>query len=278
MALLARAALIVGVGLVLAFVWLRPVVVAEQRWQALRQRGALRIGIDPGVRPFSFYDRQGWAGLDATVAREIAARLNLRLEPIPVGYDGFYDALATQQADVIMSALVADPAKTAEFAYSRPYFDGGLWLVISGRADTPRLRSGASVDLRGRCVAVARGSEADRLARWLERRTPGMTRRVVQDDRAALAEIRIGNCEGALVEWRAALEAGCTMNSPSPSPADGMPNLARGYACLSLRPRAFVIAATRDNSRLLAEINAALDAMAADGTLDAITRSTAMPQ
>lgn len=247
-------------------------VVAEHRWQALRQRGVLRIGIDPGVRPFSFYDRQGWAGLDATVAREIAARLNLRLEPIPVGYDGFYDALTMQQADVIMSALVADPTKTAEFAYSQPYFDGGLWLVISGQTDAQRLRSGASVELQGRCVAVARGSDADRLARWLERRTPGMTRRVVQDDHAALAEIRIGSCEGALVEWQAALKTGCSTNSPVPNPDNRMPNLARDYACLSLRPRAFVIATTRDNSRLLAEINAALDAMTADGTLNAIIR------
>lgn len=259
--------------MVLALAWLRPVVVAEHRWQVLRQQGVLRVGIDPGVRPFSFYDRQGWAGLDAAVAREIAARLNLRLEPIPVGYDGLYDALTTQQADVIMSALVADPTKTAEFAYSRPYFDGGLRLVIAGRANAQWLQPGTLVDLRGRCVAVARGSEADRLARWLERRTPRMTRRVVQDDRAALADIRIGSCEGALVEWQVALEAGCSTNPPIPNPNNRMHDLTRDYACLSLWPRTFVIATTRDNSRLLAEINAALDAMAADGTLDAITES-----
>ena len=69
--------------------------------------GALRVGIDPGIRPFSFQDASGWHGFDADVANELAARLNLRVQAVTVGYDGFYDALTRNVVDVLDVGAVA---------------------------------------------------------------------------------------------------------------------------------------------------------------------------
>lgn len=238
-----------------AWAMLRPAVEAEQRWQALRTRGVLRVGIDPGLRPFSFYGPSGWAGIDADVAREAARRLGLRLEAVPVGYDGFYDALIAGHADVAMSALVVDAARTADFRYSRPYFDAGLRAVT-------RLES--MDDLRGRCVVAALGSEADRLARWLERRTPRLLRRAVADESAALAEMRRGACDVAIVSGLTAARAGC-----APIGGQGDAPIIR---CLSLRPSGYVIAVPRADGRLAAELDRVLTEMAADGSLTRIAR------
>ncbi|PJF48735.1 MAG: hypothetical protein CUN48_01950 [Candidatus Thermofonsia Clade 3 bacterium] len=237
----------------------RPAVESEQRWQALRARGVLRVGIDPGIRPFSFYGADGWEGMDADVAHEAARRLGLRVEAVPVGYDGFYDALLAGYADVAMSALVVDPMRTADFRYSRPYFDAGLRAVTFAalRLDRPE-------DLRGRCVVAALGSEADRLARWLERRTPGMTRRVAADEKEVLTEIRMGRCEVAVVSGQIAVREGC-------APIDEWDNTA-AIRCLRLRPVEHTIAMLGADGRLASELNRILLQMSNDGTLTRIAR------
>src|SRR5450759_2416327 len=33
---------------------------ADKQWNDLQTRGILRVGIDPGWQPFSFYDATGW--------------------------------------------------------------------------------------------------------------------------------------------------------------------------------------------------------------------------
>lgn len=257
-----RVALSLGAALVAvtaALLALRPVIEAEQRWQTLRTHGVLRVGIDPGVRPFSFYGLSGWEGVDADVAREAARRLGLRVEAVPVGYDGFYDALIAGHADVAMSALVMDPARTADFRYSRPYFDAGLRVIARPSLHLERLD-----DLRGRCVVAALGSEADRAARWLERRIPGMMRRAVADEADALTGLRIGSCEAAIVSSQAAIQAGCAPITD--------PNNAATVRCLDLRPVEYTIVMLRAHGRLASELDRVLSEMAADGTLVHIAR------
>lgn len=242
-----------------AFLPLRPIVEAEQRWQALQAQGVLRVAADPSIQPFSFFGASGWEGMDADVIGEAARRLGLRAEVVPVGYDGFYDALIAGYADVAMSALVVDPTRTADFRYSRPYFDAGLRVV----AFAP-LRLNNADDLRGRCVAAVMGGEADRLARWLERRTPHMSRRLVADEPDALATLRRGDCDAAIVSGLAAVRAGC---APMVGQGDA-PNV----HCLSLRPVGYVIALRRADARLADALNRALDEMDADGALARIAR------
>ena len=251
--------LVAAAGAGLFFSLLRPGVLAEQRWQAIRARGVLRVGVDPGVQPFSFFGPQGWEGFDADVARAAAGRLGLRVEATPVGYDGFYDALIAGHADVAMSALVADQARTADFRYSRPYVDVGL-RIVGAAASSPTRPD----DLHGRCVAVALGSEGDRVARWLERRTPGLVRRVVPGEDDALAAIRVGACELAIVGGQRAMREGCP-------PLDGL-NHSPGVRCLRLRPVEYVAAFLRSDARLADEFERALAGLEADGTLDRIAR------
>jgi ABC-type amino acid transport substrate-binding protein len=231
-----------------AWASLAPQVQAELNWRELRARGALRVGIDPGIQTFSFYDAGGWNGFDADLARELAARLNLQLSSDPVGYDALYDALQTQRVDIVLSAVSPDPTRTAEFAYSHAYFDAGPRVVSS-----IALRSTA--ELAHKRVAVSLGSEADRLVRYWERRVPHLQRLPVPDDAAALAALHSNQADAAVVSvfgW-AALQA------------DGASD---AWHASSLAPRPYVIALRRQDGRLLSEINQALARMVQDGTLE----------
>ena len=230
----------------LAWVTVSPQVQAELNWRALHTRGTLRVGIDPGVQPFSFYAADGvalsWSGLDADLAHELATRLQLQLSSDAVGYDSIYDALQTQRVDIALSALSPDPNRTADFSYSQAYFDAGPRLI----SNTP-IRSFS--ELTHQRVAVSLGGEADRLLRFWERRVPHLQRLPLPNDAAALAALRSGQADAVLVS----VFASSAFTSE--------------YK-ISLSPRPMVIAVRSQDTRLLSEINLALDQMKQDGTLD----------
>lgn len=231
---------------------LREAQTADAQWDELQARGALRVAMDAGWRPFSFFDDAGWQGLDADLTRELARRLGLVTQPDPVGYDALYDALHLKRGDVAVSAVVVDPARMATIAYTDPYFDAGVHMVVFGN---PAIRHPR--DLEGRRVAVALGSEADRVARYWERRVAGLRRVTTDDEAGAVALAREGRADAALVEaWTALRETRGLAGADA--------------ALISVEPRLYAIAVRADNTRLLAALNAALAAMRADGTLDAL--------
>jgi len=207
------------------------------------------VAIDPGWRPFSFFDDSGWQGLDANLARELARRLQLQLQPDPVGYDALYDALALKRDDAAISAVVVDPARLADFAYTEAYFDAGVRLVARRGAGI-----GSTSDLPGRSVAVALGSDADRVARYWERRSAAMQRLPLADDGAAFEALRDGRADAAFLDALAAAQL--------------IGDSGDGYVDISVEPRLYAIAVRRDNPRLLSALNEALAAMRSDGALE----------
>jgi ABC-type amino acid transport substrate-binding protein len=244
-------ALLVGaIGLLLGVQKMQAQALADKQWNDLYARGVLRIGIDPGWQPFSFYDASGWQGLDADLTREIARRLNLQVQTIPVGYDSMYDALHLWQVDIDVSAVVVDASHGDEYAFSDSYFDAGLFLVSPANSPIRTVD-----DLANRRVAVALGSDADRSARYWERRLVNLTRVSTADDASAIGMLQTGRADAAIVPGLTAARL-----------------TAQGdmWQCSSISAQPYAIALRRDNARLLAALNQTLAQMRADGTLQAI--------
>ncbi len=249
-----RAVLIACVSAALIYRIALPLWQAERAWQDVRARGVLRIGIDPSLAPFSFFDATGWQGFDADLARALSAELALEPQPTPVGFDGRYDALNTRLVDVVISAVSIDPAQTQTAAYSQAYVDVG-----------PRLLRPASTPQAGDAlvVAVALGGPGDLAARALERRTAGLSRRALADDAAALRSLAAGESGAAALDGLSALRAGCPLVGDGPT-ADGR------WRCQALRPNLYVAAVRAADRPLLAALNTALTRLRERGELSSI--------
>jgi polar amino acid transport system substrate-binding protein len=245
-----------------AFVsWIAPAWRAGRDFDRLLASRALRVGTDPSFRPMSFFDADGWRGVDADMAARLATRLDLQLQPIPVGFDGRYDALDSGIVDVVISAVAVDPTQTERVTHSIGYLDAGPRLLLSPHT--------AGVDaltaLARARVAVALGGASDRAARYLERRSVDMRRVAVTTDAAALALLRSGDVDAALIDGFNALQLGC------PATGDAL-SADRALRCAPAAPNMFVVLTRKRDARLSERIDRELSALLQTGEIDVIAR------
>jgi ABC-type amino acid transport substrate-binding protein len=233
----------------------------DDAWDRMRQTGVIRVGMDASFPPFEAIAADGaLIGFDVDLARELGRRLGVEVVFVAnLSYDGLYDALAVDHVDVVISALVINPDRMADFAYSTSYFDAGQVLVVRsarGRGEGEEDIEGMS-DLAGRVVAVELGTQGDLEARKWARRLPDLT--VVHHETAsqALVAVEAGGADAALVDHVSALAT------------DGMgERLAIVGQPVIQEPCA--VAVHRGSRYLLRAINDALTEMEADGTMEAL--------
>ena len=104
-------------------------------WQRVQRDGILRVGLDPTYPPFENADSGELVGIDVDLIHALAKKLELTPQFDYIGYDGLYDALLTGRVDVLASALVVDEMRSADFAYTTPYFNAGQ--VLLAKKDSP---------------------------------------------------------------------------------------------------------------------------------------------
>jgi ABC-type amino acid transport substrate-binding protein len=157
--------------------------------------GEMRVGLDPSRPPFAFFDADGgYAGIEIDLARELGVAFGVEVVLVPLGFDGLYDALQTNQVDVVIAGLQPDfGAARRGVVYSRHYFDAGLVLVGPDAI-------GGMTDLPGYALAYEFGSVADALAhRWLRRVRP-FELRPYQLPIHTLQAVEYGEADVALVD------------------------------------------------------------------------------
>jgi len=220
-------------------------------WQRVGESGLLRVGVDPTYPPFAVAEGDEVRGLDADLARAIAADLGLTAQFTYFGFDGLYDALDTEQVDVLISAMVVAPHRMKDFAYSDPYFNAGQLLVVpAGETAVEEMQ-----DLRGRTAAVELGSPGHMAANQWQRRVPDLTVNRYDTPDDALDAVASGRADAAVVDGisvRLYLAANDTVQ------VTGEP--------VTVEPYAMVVRI--EDKVLLEKLNESLDRLQTDGRLD----------
>jgi polar amino acid transport system substrate-binding protein len=172
----------------------------QNAWERIQESGILRVGLDPTYPPFEVLEEAGVVGIDVDLVQAIAGDLGLEVQFTFFGYDGLYDALTTNQVDVLASALVFSVDKTRDFAYTTSYFNAGQVLV--SRNDFPR---GDPASLTDRNLAVELGAQGHVEAIIWERRVPDLAIKSYPSVDEALNALSRGDADAALVDHIGAL-------------------------------------------------------------------------
>jgi ABC-type amino acid transport substrate-binding protein len=216
----------------------------------LENEHRLIIGIDPSFPPFASIQNDHVVGFDAEFAQELGRRLGAEVNFRVLGYDGLYDALRVGEADALISAQVFDPGKLGDFNFSLPYFDNGT-VIVSRTQLYPTLES-----LNDKSVAFEQGTRADELARLWSRRLKILNLHPMQSASAALDLAASGGVDAALVDYltvRSYLKTHSFQIKIDLPPID---------------PDPYLVVVRKSSVELLRQINRAIAAMTADGTLE----------
>ena len=242
----------------------------DDTWDRVRDSGIMRVGMDASFPPFeTIAGDGGLVGFDVDLAQELGRRLRVEVQFVAnLPYDGLYDALAVDRVDVVISALVVNPTRMADFAYSIPYFDAGQVLVV--HEWEPGI--GGIPDLGGRTLAVEFGTQGDLEARKWARRLAGVTVVPYQTAAEALAAVEVGEADAALVDHVSALAAGARAPARKRPLPDALQESGDGKALIIVGPPAvgepYAVAARRESRHLLQAIDDVLAEMEADGTME----------
>jgi polar amino acid transport system substrate-binding protein len=212
----------------------------------------LRVGLDPTYPPFESFDGTSLQGIDVDLAEAIAAEDDLVVEFSHFGFDGLYDALATEHVDVLISALAPDLSRTRDFAYSDGYIDSGLVLVSLAGSPLQDAK-----ELAGKTVGVELGAAGHVEATTLERQVPEVTIDTYENSDAALDGVVSGEVDAAIVD-------NVTFRLYEPPGSSG------GFYSTLITSEPYAAVVRREDGPLLAQINQSLDRIRESGELELI--------
>ena len=130
-----------------------------QTLDAVKQRGALNCGVNPGLTGFAIADAQGaWSGLDVDFCRAVAAAIfgdPAKVKFTPLSADERFDALRSGKIDILARNSTWTMSRETQYGLvfvGVNYYDGQGFLVHR----TPPI--GSALELDGAKVCVQTGT------------------------------------------------------------------------------------------------------------------------
>ena len=93
----------------------------------------MRVGAEPAYAPFEFIDEETkeLTGFDIELIKAIAEVEGYKIEISTMPFDALIPALLTNNVDVILSAITITEERKKRVAFSVPYYDSGLTILIN---------------------------------------------------------------------------------------------------------------------------------------------------
>ncbi|PZR99282.1 MAG: hypothetical protein DLM69_07520 [Candidatus Chloroheliales bacterium] len=227
----------------------------------------LRVGMDPTYPPFESYVNGKLVGYDVDLAGFIAGVIgpDVQVQIVPIASDALYSKLASDNVEMIISALPFIYERSADVIYTRAYFDAAPVLV----APTGSSIKGVA-DLGGKRVGVELGSQGDEQARRYNRDHPTAPLTLVTFDLPtdALDALAAGKLDAVIVDPIAT--AAWQAQHPHPaSPEMGEGNKLTTIASVGSVP--YVVAVGKDSKQLARLADAAIAQAQSSGELERLS-------
>jgi polar amino acid transport system substrate-binding protein len=214
----------------------------------------LRWGADPsGGAPYVFTDPaapDNYIGYEKEMVDALAAAMGRRAEFVPSDWETLVSALQRHSFDIIVNGLEPTGDRAQQILFSKPYYIFQLQLTV--RRDDNRIHSLA--DCKNKTVATLGNTAASRLLQQ-----ENIPFRSYQDPVGAYRDLELNRIDAVLMDVPA--EAFYARANPNLKPAG--PPFTKGLYVIGLR---------KGDEALKAKVDAAIDKIIADGTLEKILK------
>ncbi len=143
---------------------------SQPRIDRIKETGLLRLGYSPDSLPWMFHNSAGdVVGFDMELINRLALGFGVGLELVRVDMDRVTHALESGQIDIYASGLLMEPRRAGEFAFSVPYEEVTLGMLVR---DHQRREFEASGRFTGAGTGTVGVLNAPSLLRGMEIRAP----------------------------------------------------------------------------------------------------------
>ena len=219
-----------------------------------QEERVLRWGADPsGGAPYVFTDPahpDQYIGYEKEMVEALAARMGRRAVMVATDWEGIVPALERGEFDIIVNGLEPTADRAARILFSKPYYVFQLQLTV--RRDERVINS--LEDCRNRLVGTLGNTAASRLLAQ-----KGIKFRSYAEPGTAYRDLELGRVDAVLMD--VPMEIYYARGNPRLRPAG--PPFYRGVYVIGLR---------KGDEALKAEVDAAIEAIMRDGTLERILR------
>lgn len=223
--------------------------------EAAETTGTFIVGFDQDFPPMGFVGDDGqYTGFDLELAQEVAKRLNLEYKPQPIAWDSKDMELESGNVDCIWNGFTIN-GREDDYTWSEPYMANTQVFVVAGDSGIAAL-----ADLAGKVVEVQTDSSAEAALEENPELTGTFGQLLVTADyNTAFMDLEQGAVDAIAMD---VIVAGYQIQQ-------------RGVDFVileeSLAAEEYGIGFKKGNEELRDKVQGALEEMAADGTLTAIS-------
>ena len=236
--------------------------------QDIGNDGVLTNCIDPAFPPMEYYEDQNAEepiGFDIDLVREIARRLGVEAEFVPLEFTGLLPGLQSGRCDIVASGIYLTPERVEAFG-AQPYYDSAIILMTT--ADNEDISS--PEDLSGKTVAVQAGTNYLRMMEALDQQLrsegkDGITIQTYPKQTDADQQLVVGRADATITQDTEA--AYREIAQP------GQFRIAYTYP----EAETFAIYYRKDATALGAALEQVVEEMRADGTLAGLAETWNLP-
>ena len=186
-----------GLGLValaaLALTFAMPAPAQSDTIASVKQKGKIVVGVKADYKPFGYTDPSGRiVGLEIDLANDVAKRLGVQIELVPVIAANRMEFLKQGRIDLMIATMAYKPDRAEVVGIPQPFYYAGAANVFAKKNSGLK----AWTDLKGKPICAIQGA-------YYNRRTGeefGANLVVFKGVTEAMAALEAGNCVGTVFD------------------------------------------------------------------------------
>ncbi|WP_114787724.1 amino acid ABC transporter substrate-binding protein [Vibrio tetraodonis] len=215
----------------------------------------VKVGMSGRYYPFTFVEQDKLQGFEVDLWDEIGKRNDYKVEYVTANFSGLFGLLETGRIDTISNQITITDARKNKYLFANPYVvDGAQITVRKGNTSIKNIN-----DLEGKTVAVNLGSNFEQL---LRKHDQSGKINIKTYDTGIEHDVALGRADAFVMDRLSALEL---------IKKTGLPLQLAGKPFETIE-NAWPFVDNEKGHKLQGEVNKALAAMRADGTLNTISQ------
>lgn len=222
--------------------------------QGVMATETVKVGMSGTYFPFTFVKKDQLQGFEVDVWNEVAKRNDYSVEFVTSNFSGLFGLLESGRIDTISNQITMTQARKAKYLFADAYVVDGAQVVTRKGSDIQGL-----ADLKGKTVAVNLGSNYEQLLRANDANNEI---NIKTYDTGIEQELMLGRIDAFVMDRVSSAQLIKEHNLPFVQAGDTFETIENAWPLLN----------NAKGEKLQAELNSALTAMRADGTLGAISK------